>query len=397
MQNSDCIWIQGSSMAEAHPVGFRWVMKAKERGAKIIHVDPRYSRTSAMADKHVPIRAGTDIAFLGGLIRYVLDTESYFKEYVLRYTNAATLVSEEFEDTEDLAGLFSGYDPASGSYDISKWMYEGGQVASAAGQREHSTQAFDEKTGAGMMTGDVKNDESLEHPRTVFRLLMKHYARYTPEMVERVCGISREDFLEVARTLVANSGRERTAAFCYAVGWTQHTVGAQMIRAASILQLLLGNIGRPGGGIVALRGHASIQGSTDIPTLFNILPGYLPMPQADQHQSLDEWLADDEGKAGFWGNIRPYAVSLLKSYWRHAATAHNDFCFDYLPRLTGDHSTYTTVKSMIEGGCRGYFLVGENPAVGSANGKMQRLGLANLDWFVVRDLQMIESATFWQD
>src|SRR3954451_10048030 len=301
-------------MAEAHPVGFRWVMKAKERGAKIIHVDPRYSRTSALADKHVPIRAGTDIAFLGGLIRYVLDTESYFKEYVLRYTNAATLVSDEFEDTEDLGGLFSGYDPASGSYDASKCMYEGGEVASAAGQRQHSTQPLDEKTGAGMMTGDVKSDESLEHPRTVFRLLMKHYARYTPEMVERVCGISREDFLEVARTLVANSGRERTTAFCYAVGWTQHTVGAQMIRAAAILQLLLGNIGRPGGGILALRGHASIQGSTDIPTLFNILPGYLPMPHAEQHRDVDAGLRDDEGKAGFWGNIRPYAVSLLKAY-----------------------------------------------------------------------------------
>jgi formate dehydrogenase major subunit len=148
---------------------------------------------------------------------------------------------------------------------------------------------------------------------------------------------------------------------------------------------------------MALRGHASIQGSTDIPTLFNILPGYLPMPHADQHQSLDEWVGDDEGKAGFWGNIRPYAVSLMKSYWGDAATAENDFCFDYLPRLTGDHSSYTTVKAMIEGGCKGYFLVGENPAVGSANGKMQRLGLANLDWLVVRDLQMIESATFWKD
>ncbi len=161
--------------------------------------------------------------------------------------------------------------------------------------------------------------------------------------------------------------------------------------------MLLGNIGRPGGGIMALRGHASIQGSTDIPTLFNILPGYLPMPHATQHQDLDEWVADDAGKAGFWGNMRSYAVSLLKSYWGDAATAENDFCFDYLPRITGDHSTYTTVKARSRAGCKGYFLVGENPAVGSANGKMQRLGLANLDWLVVRDLQMIESATFWKD
>jgi formate dehydrogenase major subunit len=181
------------------------------------------------------------------------------------------------------------------------------------------------------------------------------------------------------------------------VGWTHHSVGSQMIRTASILQTLLGNIGRPGGGIMALRGHASIQGSTDIPTLFNILPGYLPMPHAAQHQDLDSYVEGDAGKTGFWGNMRAYAVSLLKSYWGDAATAENDFCFDYLPRLTGDHSTYTTVKAQIEGRSKGYFLVGENPAVGSANGKMQRLGMANLDWLVVRDLQMIESATFWKD
>ncbi len=231
----------------------------------------------------------------------------------------------------------------------------------------------------------------------MFQILKRHFARYTPEMVQEVCGIEPEQFREVADALTSNSGRERTGAFCYAVGWTHHTVGAQMIRTAAILQTLLGNIGRPGGGIMALRGHASIQGSTDIPTLFNILPGYLPMPQASQHQSLDEWVEDDEGKTGFWGNVRSYAVSLLKSYWGDAATADNDFCFDYLPRITGDHSTYNTVKAQIEGRCKGYFLVGENPAVGSANGKMQRLGLANLDWLVVRDLQMIESATFWKD
>ncbi len=216
-------------------------------------------------------------------------------------------------------------------------------------------------------------------------------------MVQEVCGIAPEQFAQVADALTRNSGRERTTALCYAVGWTHHSVGAQTIRTASILQTLLGNIGRPGGGIMALRGHASIQGSTDIPTLFNILPGYLPMPHAAQHQDLDGYVEGDAGKTGFWGNMRAYAVSLLKSYWGDAATAENDFCFDYLPRLTGDHSTYNTVKGQIEGRCKGYFLVGENPAVGSANGKMQRLGMANLDWLVVRDLQMIESATFWKD
>ncbi len=385
-------------MAEAHPVGFRWVMKAKERGAKIIHVDPRYSRTSAMADKHVPIRAGTDIAFLGGLIRYVLDTESYFKEYVLNYTNAATLISEEFADTEDLGGLFSGYAPDTGTYDRSKWMYEGGEVASAAGQREHTTQAFDEKTGAGMMTGNVRSDESLEHPRTVFRLLMKHYARYTPEMVERVCGISKEDFLEVARALVANSGRERTTAFCYAVGWTQHTVGAQMIRAASVLQLLLGNIGRPGGGILALRGHASIQGSTDIPTLYDLMPGYLPMPKVSENdQNLHEYCEGSGAKRGWWSNFDKYIVSLLKAWFGDAATEENDYGFSYLPKLSGNHSHFPTMLRAMDGGLQGLFVMGQNPAVGSQHAGLQRRALASLKWLVVRDLSELETATFWRD
>ena len=231
----------------------------------------------------------------------------------------------------------------------------------------------------------------------VFQILKRHFARYTPEVVQEVCGIPPEQFAKIADALVANSGRERTTAFCYAVGWTQHSTGAQMIRTASILQLLLGNIGRPGGGILALRGHASIQGSTDIPTLYNILPGYLPMPSAGQHLNLEQYVKRDEGAAGFWGNIPSYFVSLLKSYWGDAATAANEFCFDYLPRLTGDHGTYKTVIDQIEGKVKGYFLVGENPAVGSSNGKMQRLGMANLDWLVVRDLVMIESATFWKD
>ncbi len=265
-------------MAEAHPVGFRWVMKAKERGARIIHVDPRFSRTSQLADLHVPIRAGTDVAFLGGLIRHVIESESYFRDYVLHYTNAATIVDERFEDTEDLGGVFSGFDPETGTYDPSSWMYEGGEVASAAGDREHATQAFSEKTGAGMLVGEIKHDETLQHPRCVFQILRRHFGRYTPETVQRICGISREDFMAVAEALSANSGRELTSAFVYAVGWTQHAEGVQMIRAAAILQLLLGNIGRPGGGIMAMRGHATIQGSTDIPTLYDLLPGTYTCP-----------------------------------------------------------------------------------------------------------------------
>ncbi len=408
-------------MAEAHPVGFQWVMEAKRRGAKIIHVDPRFTRTSAVADLHVPIRAGSDIAFLGALVNHVLSNDLDFREYVVAYTNAANVIDEDFRDTEDLDGLFSGFDPEAAQYDPVTWRYQppenptedqqrreadlesdevrtGGQYP-GAGHKESHQAARSESHGSGgaPVSWKGRRDETLQDPHCVFQILKRHFARYTPEMVQEVCGIEPEQFREVADALTANSGRERTTAFCYAVGWTHHSVGAQMIRTASILQTLLGNIGRPGGGILALRGHASIQGSTDIPTLFNILPGYLPMPHAAQHQSLDEWVSADEGKAGFWGNVRSYSVSLLKSYWGEAATADNDFCFDYLPRITGDHSTYNTVKRMIDGTTKGYFLVGENPAVGSANGKMQRLGMANLDWLVVRDLQMIESATFWQD
>ena len=266
-------------------------MKARERGAKIIHVDPRFSRTSAMADMHVPIRAGTDIAFLGGLIRHVLHTDAYFEEYVVNYTNAATLVNEEFRGPEDLGGYFSGWDPGSKTYDENAWRYDGGEVASPAGDREHATQAFTEHSGGGMLEGEPKRDETLEHPRTVFRQLVRHYARYTPEMVEQVCGISQEDFLRVADALIENSGPERTSMIVYALGWTQHTSGVQMIRAASVLQLLLGNVGRPGGGVMAMRGHASIQGSTDIPTLYELLPGYLPMPKGRRGEhSLAEYV-----------------------------------------------------------------------------------------------------------
>src|SRR4051812_36108831 len=385
-------------MAEAHPVGFRWVMKAKERGARFIHVDPRYSRTSQLADQHVPIRAGTDIAFLGGLVRHMLETESYFHEYVLHYTNASTLINEDFRDTEDLGGIFSGYDPETGLYEPRSWMYEGGEVAAAAGAREHSAQAFSEKTGGGMLVGEVPRDETLQDPRCVFQILKRHYARYTPEMVERVCGISQADFHAVADALVQNSGRERTSAFCYAVGWTQHTAGVQMIRTAAILQLLLGNIGRPGGGILALRGHASIQGSTDIPTLYDLLPGYLPMPKArEQEVDLETYVQTGGARRGWWSNFDKYIVSLLKAWFGDAATEDNDFGFAALPRISGNHSHFSTTMRMVDGGVEGFFVMGQNPAVGSQNGGLQRRALAQLRWLVVRDLGEIETATFWRD
>jgi formate dehydrogenase major subunit len=391
----------GSNMAENHPVGFQWVMEAHLKGAKVMHVDPRFTRTSAMANLHVPIRAGTDIAFLGGIINYILENDRYFRDYVVHYTNAPVLVNDDFADTEDLDGLFSGYDPESSSYDVSTWQYKGASVSGAAGRREmggitgeqaHYAQSSQLEEGE-----PPEMDETLEHLRCVFQLLKRHYRRYTPEMVERVCGCKKEQFLEVAEALCENSGREKTSAFAYAVGWTQHTNGVQNIRAAAIVQLLLGNIGRPGGGIMALRGHASIQGSTDIPTLYNILPGYIPMPNAHAHSNLQMFVARNSARTGYWGNMEAYTVSLLKAYWGDAATAENDYCFDYLPRLTGDHSVYPAIMGMVDGWCKGFFVMGQNPAVGAANGKLQRLALANLDWLVVRDFSETETASFWYD
>jgi formate dehydrogenase major subunit len=408
LQNSDCIVIAGSNMAECHPVGFQWVMEAKARGATLIHLDPRFSRTSAVADIYLPVRAGTDIAFLGGIVNYILERGKEFREYVVAYTNGPAIVGEDFEDTEDLDGVFSGLDREKRTYDTMSWQYEGAAVQASAGERDSQYEARtaghqaikesargDRHGAAGVpIKHQPQRDETMEHPRCVFQILKRHYARYTPEMVEQICGVPREQFLQVCDALTANSNRERTSAFVYAVGWTQHTVGVQYIRAAGVIQALLGNIGRPGGGVMALRGHASIQGSTDIPTLFDLLPGYISVPHAHAHEDLESFVIAESAGKGYWANLRAYLVSLLKAYYGDAATEENDFCFDYLPRVTGDHSTYSTVIAQLEGECKGYFVMGENPAVGSANARAQRLGMANLDWLVVRDLQMIESATF---
>jgi formate dehydrogenase major subunit len=401
MANADCIIDIGSNMAENHPVGFQWVMEAKRKGGKLIHVDPRFTRTSAMADLHVPLRAGSDIAFLGGIIRFILENERDFREYVVHYTNAATLVSEDFRDTEDLDGVFSGWDPERGSYDPSSWEYEGAPVGSVAGEREAGEISGQEAHGAhggGFRPGEHgERDPTLQHPRCVYQVLRRHFRRYTPELVEQTCGVPQDVFLEVCETLCENSGRERTTALAYAVGWTQHTVGVQYIRCAAIIQLLLGNIGRPGGGILALRGHASIQGSTDIPTLYDILPGYIPMPHAHAHQDLQTFLERNAPPTGFWGNIGAYMTSLLKAWWGDAATPENDYAFGRLPRITGDHSYYQACMNMLDGVCKGLFVMGQNPAVGAANGRLQRLAMGSLDWLVVRDLVETETAAFWYD
>jgi formate dehydrogenase major subunit len=392
--------IQGSNMAEAHPVGFQWVMEAKARGATVIHVDPRFTRTSAVSDMFVPIRVGSDIAFLGGVVNHILSNGLDFREYVVAYTNAATIVRGDFQDTEDLDGLFSGYNPEKRAYDPESWQYEGHAEDPAHTHHTRETAAAMQHESHGApVPGDTERDETLQHPRCVYQILKRHFSRYTPEVVEQVCGVPPEQFAKVCEAWTRNSGRERTTALVYSVGWTQHSVGVQYIRTGAIIQLLLGNMGRPGGGIMALRGHASIQGSTDIPTLFNLLPGYLPMPHHVQHETLDQWIdaIRHPGQKGFWGNAKSYAVSLLKAYFGDAATADNDYCYDHLPRLTGDHGTYQQVLNMIDGKIKGYFLLGQNPAVGSAHGRAQRLGMAQLDWLVVRDLYLIESASFWKD
>ena len=381
-------------MAECHPVGFRWVMKAKERGATIIHVDPRFTRTSAVADIHVPLRAGSDIAFLGGIIHYVLEHERYFHEYVVNYTNAAAIIREDFQDASVNDGLFSGWNSEKGEYENDTWQYANANAQSAAGQREsHSITGKADQKGVRA----EQTDPTLQHPRCVFQILKRHFASYTPEMVERTCGVPPKLLTKVAEALCRNSGRQRTSAFCYAVGWTQHTTGVQYIRTACIIQLLLGNIGRPGGGIMALRGHASIQGSTDIPTLYNLLPGYLPLPRAQFDHDFATYNHLNTSDSGWWGEFPKYSVSLLKAWYGDAAKPENDWCYKHLPAISGDHSHMNTVADMADGKVKGYFVMGENPTVGTVNSALHREGLRALEWLVVRDFRLIETAEFWRD
>jgi len=376
LANADCILIEGSSMAEAHPVGFRWVMKAKERGATIIHVDPRFSRTSALADIWVPMRAGGDIAFLGGLIRHIIENNLFFRDYVVHFTNASCILREDFRDAEEGAtGVFSGWNGEQCGYDRKSWLYQ-----------NHPALSFPER------------DLTLQHPRCVLQTLRRHFARYTPEMVEKICGIPPALFHKVADALVAASGPDKSAAICYALGWTQHSKGVQIIRTAAILQLLLGNIGRPGGGILALRGHASIQGSTDIPTLYDTLPGYLPMPRGDGTETtLRDYLARHTRPTGLWNNFPAYFISLLKAYYGKNATAENDFGYNWLPKITTNHSYFEYLYDMADGKMEGMFMMGQNPAVAAANSRFERTSLSKLKWLVVREMVEIEAVAFWRD
>jgi formate dehydrogenase major subunit len=441
MEDSDCVLVMGSNMAENHPVAFRWPMKAKvERGAKLIHVDPRFTRTSAMADIYAPLRAGSDIAFLGGLVNFVLNSERwnqdpFFRTFARTYTNAATIVSSEFRDTEELDGVFSGlmaytgdaeewpFNGFIGEYESSSWGYErqGGGIGAGVDNQGGGPRETGREDGGGpneqrisgaaqagangppydalvraLVQPPVRRDESLSDPRCVLQILRRHFARYTPEMVEQVTGCPREQFLRVAQTLLDNSGAERTSSIAYAVAWTQHTSGVQIIGCAALLQLLLGNVGRPGAGIVALRGHASIQGSTDIPTLYHSIHGYMSAPSAlEPHASLNEWLAQETKPTGYWANTPKFMVSYLKSMYGDAATRDNDFGYAWHPKIIGDHSHMPMFVAMNEGRVKGMFCIGQNPAT-SLNAKLERSGLRKLEWLVVKDNWLHETAMFWK-
>ncbi len=392
----------GSNMAECHPVAFRWPMKAKlDHNATLMHVDPRFTRTSAMCDIHAPIRAGSDIVFLGAIINYVINqprwqNDLFFQQYLANYTNAATLINADYKDTEDLDGVFSGLSADGKSYAAASWGYQRDAAPTPP--------VAEEKTFTDMLLkrvpGRPKQDFSMTSPNSVFQIVKKHYSRYTPEMVERVCGCPKEKFIAVAETLLKNSGRDKTCNITYAVGWTQHTTGVQIIRLAAMLQAILGNIGRPGGGVLALRGHATIQGSTDIATLYHSLPGYLNMPDARKaHDTLKDFILTEAVPimTSFWGNLPKYAVSYFKAQWGDKATAANDYGYDYHPRITGDHSHMPMFLDMADGKIKGFFVMGQNPAVGGQNARLQRKALAKLDWMVVRDLYETETAAFWRN
>jgi formate dehydrogenase major subunit len=397
LAHSDCVVVMGSNMAENHPIAFRFVMQAKTKGATVIHVDPRFTRTSAVADIYAPIRTGTDIAFLGGIIHHLLENDLWFEDYALNYTNIATIIDGRFRDADQAGGLFSGWNEQKHAYEYESWQYQGEKVPSSLAEHSvNTTESFSEKTKR-MDSGPPPQDRTLQHPNCVYQIMRRHYARYTPEMVERITGCPKETFLKIADALARNSGPERTGAFCYAVAWTHHTTGVQIIRAAAIIQALLGNTGRPGGGILALRGHCSIQGSTDIPTLYNMLPTYLPQPQAyKQHATFKDYLEHETTPTGWWHNFPKYAVSMLKAWYGEHATKQNSWGYDWLPKIVGDHSQLPMTLAMREGLIRGMFFLGQNVVIGGSNSRLVERGLANLEWMVVRDTTETETAGFWR-
>lgn len=374
--NSDCILMMGANPAENHPISFRWVMKAKDKGATLIHVDPRFTRTSAKCDIYAAHRSGTDIAFLGGMIKYIIDNKKWFNDYVVNYTNASFIVGDKF-GFED--GLFSGFDAQKGSYDSSTWAL-----------------AVDEN-------GMIKKDPTLQNPRCVFQLMKAHYDRYNLDLVSSVTGTPKEDLVRVYEAYCATGTPEKAGTILYAMGWTQHTVGVQNIRAMCMIQLLLGNMGIAGGGVNALRGESNVQGSTDQGLLFHILPGYLPVPNASV-TTLEEYnkkytpVSKDPRSANWWQNRPKYMVSFLKALYGDAATPENGFAYDFLPKIDDgkNYSWLDLFDAMYKKEFTGFFAWGMNPACSGANSNKTRAALANLDWMVNVNVFDNETASFWK-
>jgi formate dehydrogenase major subunit len=398
IKHADVILINGANPAEAHPVGFQWFVKAKldptkgpgrGGGAKIIHADPRYTRTSAVADMYLRMRTGTDVAYFGGLINYVLQNNLYHDEYVKSYTNASFIIKEGF-DFKD--GLFSGYDKANRSYNASTWGYEN-TAAPVAGE-PNAPQTT--------VTPFAKRDMTLQHPRSVFQLLKKHYSRYTPEMVSSITGIPAAQFLEVAK-IVGEMGRpDKVMTIVYAVGLTHHTTGGQLIRSGALLQLLLGNMGRPGGGMNAERGHANIQGNTDHAISWELLPGYLRIPAPGQ-KNIDQYVDQSASKQSdpnswnFFGlNYRNFMVSLLKAWYGKAATKDNDFAFNFVPKPATNSSWMSIYDQALKGKMEGVILSGMTATSIGPDVNQVLQALANLKWLVIMDPLPTTSSEFWR-
>jgi formate dehydrogenase major subunit len=412
MKNADMILIMGGNPAENHPCGFKWPIEAKRhRNAKMIVVDPRFTRTAAVADLFLQIRAGTDIAFLGGMINYALANDRVNKEYLVNYTNAALIIKDGFKLPED--GLYSGWNPEKHVYDKSTWNYEEGgnltgkPVAAAPAAKP----AAPAKPGAPppppSMPPNIAYDLDLQHPRCVYQLLKKQYSRYTPEMVERITGISKADAekaYDLFTSIRKGGDTKKVGTIIYAVGWTQHTSGTQTIRTAAMMQLLLGNIGRAGGGMNALRGHSNIQGATDMAGIFDILPGYLKMPNPND-DSLKTYLDRITPKTAkpkewdsfnYWSNTPRFAVSLLKAMYGDAAKKENDFAFHYWPKIDRNYSWAEIWDGMYAGKVKGLFAFGMNGVMIGPNSRKNIDALKKADWLVVCEIYPDETSEFWR-
>ena len=403
IKNADVILINGANPAEAHPVGFQWFVKAKldpargpgsGGGARIIHADPRFTRTTALADIHARIRTGTDVAYFGGLINYVLQNNLHNQEYVREFTNASWIVKQGFEFKD---GLFSGYDPQKRSYDIATWAYENTAPPISPGEPNASQDQGPATSGGGF----ARRDRTLQDPRTVFQLLRKHYSRYTPEVVADITGIPKEQFLEIAKIVGEMGRRDKVMTIVYAVGLTHHTTGAQLIRSGAVLQLLLGNMGMPGGGMNAERGHANIQGNTDNAISWEILPGYMKIPAPGQ-KTLDQYVdqsapkASDPNAWNFFGlNYKKFTVSLLKQWYGEAARKETEFAFDFIPKPAANASWISIFDQALRGKMEGVLLSGMTATSIGPDSTQVLKGLANLKWLVVMDAFATTSSEFW--